>query len=725
MLLLSLCWHKVNGLSFFTTCQKQFDCLSPSPYQTNMLRTPSSLFLQSDDSEDDDFDDDDDEEPPAVDVSNFQPPSMGMGVSLGRGRTSPSIRKALGNNNKSVTKVHVCTNCGAEFVKWMGRCSNCREWNTIQEMAVNRSPISSFCGGGLGSNRPKPIFGGTGGVAVSGSGGGWVGSGGLSGNNYDPSMFVTPQRITQVIEESNNNNLQAASSFSRRLVVPDDDELNQVLGGGILPGSLLLIGGDPGVGKSTLMLQAAGSLASLATPQVGIGMGPGPKSATSNSTAKMGPVWYVSGEETVEQIAARAQRLGISSSELFLLTETHVDTLAEQVVQLAEQAMLYQQAGNEDAYSPNSMPPMIPPSLIVMDSIQTMVCDAAGASAAGGVSQVRECMALLLRLAKSTKIPIIVVGHVTKSGDVAGPRTVEHMVDAVLYLEGNAADGGINSLRLLRATKNRFGSTLEVGMYSMSSNSGRLKPIRDPSALLLQHRLDTQDVEGSSIALCWEGVRAMTVEVQALATFSSGDGAARRNVNGLPYARLLLLLGVLQKYVKVYLGKYDVYVNVVGTQLSAKGDEGSSHASDLAVVVALVSSWASIPVRADTAFCGQVGLLGELRQVAALDQRLLEASRMGFSRVVTARQGGGRSFSKKSGRGNAKVSKIHGMEWIQCDTVKDAINAGLVSPLPRRTKSAPNKKGRAGKPAPGSMEDLQLNDIILDDEEDDDMEAFG
>lgn len=359
-----------------------------------------------------------------------------------------------------------------------------------------------------------------------------------------------------------------------------------------------------------------------------------------------------------------------------------------------------------------SIPPLAP-SMMVLDSIQTMMCDAGGSSASGGVTQVRECVALLLRLAKSTGIPIVLIGHVTKSGEVAGPRTVEHMVDTVLYLEGT--DKNSLNLRMLRASKNRFGSNMAVGMYEMSD---RLVPVSDPSSLLLADRVTNKDSEGCAIALSMEGVRVMTVEVQALCTVSSGQ-MGRRTVDGIAYNRLLLLLGVLQKYGRMYIGKYDVYINIVGNLQQKE----PSHASDLAVVVALVSSWASIPVRADTAFCGEVGLLGELRRVSAMDQRLLEASRMGFSRVVTAPHQGGKQKRKQQGQGS---NKIHGMEWIQCDNLMDAINSGLVSPLPSRSKRSTRKPASPNSPtnpAPGMFKDLNL-DIILDDEEDDDFDDF-
>ena len=450
------------------------------------------------------------------------------------------------------------------------------------------------------------------------------------------------------------------------------------------------------------MLQVAGAVASLAVPQVGIGMGPAVEIETS------GPVWYISGEENAQQIASRALRLGIHESELWLLSETHVDTLCEQVVSSYHP--------NDHMSAADAIPGQKakPPSLIVIDSIQTMVCESGGASAAGGVTQVRECVSLFLRLAKSTGIPIILVGHVTKNGDVAGPRTVEHMVDCVLYLEGgdHRTIGGVN-LRMLRAAKNRFGSADELGVYEMTS--GRLQPVSDPSSLFLSTRIDSEDSEGCAISIILEGLRAMTVEIQALVT-PNMEGKGRRTVNGFAYNRLQLLLGVLQKRCGMFFGKYDVYLNVVGNmRLDASQNEGS--ASDLAVSLALVSSLLSIPVRSDTAFVGEVGLLGEIRSVPVMDKRLQEAQRMGFSRVVTSRVLDRTKKTAAVNRGKPSFSRIHGIDWIQCDTLVDALNEGLVRQLPqRRPRRKTRRQGRES--SPGSMDELALNDedLFVDEE---------
>jgi len=340
-----------------------------------------------------------------------------------------------------------------------------------------------------------------------------------------------------------------------------------------------------------------------------------------------------------------------------------------------------------------------------------MVCEAGGTSSAGGITQVRECVALFLRLAKSTGIPIFLVGHVTKSGEVAGPRTVEHMVDCVLYLEGgdHRTVGGVN-LRMLRAAKNRFGSADEVGVYKMTS--GRLMPVSDPSSLFLSDHLNTEDNEGCAISLTLEGLRAMTVEIQALVT-PNNEGSGRQTVDGIAYSRLQLLMGVLRKRCRMYFAKQDIYVNVVGNMRLDKG-EGST--SDLAVSMALVSSLLGIPVRSDTAFAGEVGLLGELRAVPYIEKRILEARRMGFSRVVSSRD-------KKSSRtnGKPKFSKSQGIDWIQCDTLLDALNEGLVGSLPMkgtRRNGSKQSPGRTSTQSPDSVAELMLDDVVDDDNDD-------
>jgi DNA repair protein RadA/Sms len=606
--------------------------------------------------------DEDDDEPPEVDVANFKAPTHSFGY--GRGRSSPSIRKAVGMPSKSTAQVYVCTNCGSESVQWRGKCPTCEQWNTLQEFQVERKAQSSL----IPSFRK---------VGSNGEPSSWLA--GVEGS------YERPVPIKQV-------NLK--DSANARVQIPFDDELNAVLGGGLLKGSLILLGGDPGVGKSTLALQLANALASLATPSVGIGMG---KIDTSNP---VGPVWYISGEETMPQIATRAQRLDSElSDQLFLLSETNVNVLADQVIQQTHPMAPI--STQDDAPAP------LPPSLLIVDSIQTIYCEAATGSP-GGISQVRECMALLLRLAKTTNIPIIVIGHVTKTGDVAGPRMVEHMVDAVLYLEG-AADSN-TPYRWLRATKNRFGSTQVVGLYEFIQGQLRPSPELDLATLPMD------DLEGCAMSIAVEGLqRAMTLEVQALVALNAG-GFGRKTVNGggLTPQRLQLLLGVLQKHCGVFVGKSrDVYVNVVGGS-SGSSKQQSGTALDLAVAIALTSSLASIPVRGDTVFLAQVGLLGELRPLSNMEARLLQAERMGFSRAIVA--------GKRLRPGQRK----YGMEYLECPTLKQALELGLTAAIPKRAKRRDtNDNGSTtaittlpGGKYPEAFEDLELNDVILDDEDD-------
>ena len=664
------------------------------PFLANQLRSRQWLEMMNDDDNDDD-----DDEPPDVDITQFSPPKSSVSYGPGRGRSAPSQRKAMGTSGSSSTSVHVCTNCGAEFVKWMGRCPTCREWNTLQEFKVDR---------GESSTKGRPSFAG-GSTSFSAKPSSWLD--GARSSDFENQ----PVRVTDVYREvkKNGGDIEDYVQKMKRIQVPNDDEINTVLGGGIMSGSLTLIGGDPGVGKSTLMLQMAGAVASMSTPSRGIGMGAQP----TDSKKSLGPVWYISGEENPDQIALRAARLGIFEAELWILSETHVDTLAEQVIASYHQI---EKTTNQGEVIPGQEAK--PPALLIIDSIQTMVCESAGHSAAGGVTQVRECVALFLRLSKSTGIPIFLVGHVTKSGDVAGPRTIEHMVDCVLYLEGGdmSTIGGVN-LRMLRAAKNRFGSSDEVGVYEMTT--GRLMPVSDPSSLFLSNRVDADDSEGCAIAIALEGLRAVTVEVQALVSHVAGAGSyGRRTVDGIDSSRLLLLLGVLQKRMGMYFSKQDVYINVVGrTKLDRNAQEG--HASDLAVAISVVSSFMSTPVRGDTAFVGEVGLLGELRPVPAMEKRVQEARRMGFSRVITPRTGKGR---KKGGPSKPSFSRAMGIDWIQCDTLSDAVNEGLVVRLPKGRRKIPPSLDAdnveappRGVKSPGTLAELMLDHIITDDAEND------
>jgi DNA repair protein RadA/Sms len=346
-------------------------------------------------------------------------------------------------------------------------------------------------------------------------------------------------------------------------------EFSRVLGGGIVPGSVVLIAGDPGIGKSTLLLQV-----------------------TALVSETVGKVLYVSGEESAPQIKARAERLGISAERVFLLTETDVDLIIDHIHQLE-------------------------PRLVVVDSIQTIHAPELSSSA-GNISQVRESASRLTDVAKGEGVPVFIAGHVTKGGAIAGPRVLEHMVDTVLYLEGER----FHAYRLLRSVKNRFGSTDEVGVFEMSGQ-GMLE-VTNPSEAFLSER---SEGTGSAIAVTLEGTRPLLVEIQAL-TSTTSFGLPRRTANGIDFNRLLLLAAVLSKRMGLRLHDQDVFVNVVG------GLRINEPAADLSVAVAITSSYRDVPVARDLAIMGEIGLSGELRSISQAGKRLNEAARLGFKRCL-------------------------------------------------------------------------------------------
>jgi DNA repair protein RadA/Sms len=417
---------------------------------------------------------------------------------------------------------YVCQQCGSTQTKWMGRCPDCGEWNTLVETIVESK-----------SARAKRMA-------------------------RSPMSQNQPRLLRDV----------AADGFERASLTMG--ELDRVLGGGLVPGSLVLIGGDPGIGKSTLLLQASAAL------------------ATSEK-----PVLYVSGEESAQQIKLRAGRLGLTDDGLYVLTETNVEAIMGHVDQLK-------------------------PQLVVIDSIQTVYLDELD-SAAGSVSQVRESAARLMQAAKGQNIPIFLVGHVTKAGSIAGPRVLEHIVDTVLYLEGDR----FHAYRLLRCVKNRFGASSEVGVFEMRDVG--MTEVVNPSEAFLAERL--LNAAGSAIAVTLEGTRPLLVEIQALSSTTS-FGNPRRTANGIDFNRLLLLIAVLSKRVGVRLSDQDVFVNVVG------GLRVGEPAADLAVACAVVSSFRDVPVAGDLAIVGEVGLSGELRAVSQLETRLKEATKLGFRRCL-------------------------------------------------------------------------------------------
>lgn len=417
---------------------------------------------------------------------------------------------------------YICSNCGKRSAAYLGRCPNCGQFGAMEEHVeqANRRSGKSL-------------------VSTSGS-------------------QRTPLRLADV-----------DLSQEARIALPIE-EFSRVLGGGLVPGSLVLLGGEPGIGKSTLVLELSAKLA-----------------------AAIGPVLYVSGEESARQIRMRAERLGLRAPELYLLTETDLSEIISQAQALD-------------------------PTLLVIDSIQT-TRDSELNSSPGLVAQVRHCAAELQKLAKGSGLSILMIGHVTKDGNIAGPRVLEHIVDAVLYLEGDP----FQQYRLLRGVKNRFGATSEVGVFEMSGSG--LAQVPNPSEAFLEERMI--NASGSAIAITMEGTRPLLVELQAL-TSPSTFGNPRRTPNGIDVNRLLLISAVLSKRVGLKLWEQDIFVNVIG------GLRITEPASDLAMAMAIASSYHDRPLPADLAIVGEVGLSGEVRRVGQLPARLNEALKIGFKRAL-------------------------------------------------------------------------------------------
>ncbi len=425
--------------------------------------------------------------------------------------------------------VYVCSACGYETPRWMGKCPGCNAWNTMEEQAPQASVSQAAP---VKANKQR---GGTGAKAL---------------------------RLDEIPEE---NAARASTGIG---------ELDRVLGGGVVEGSLMLVGGDPGIGKSTLLLQV------------------------SEHLARQGArVLYISGEESARQIKMRARRLGVAADSLLILSENAMDAAEKRWEE-------------------------IQPDYMIIDSIQTMYRPDM-ASAPGSVSQVRECASLLMRMAKTTGCAVFLVGHVTKEGAIAGPRILEHMVDVVLYFEGDRQ----HDHRILRAVKNRFGSVNELGLFEMHEKG--MLPVANPSEMLLSER--AKNVPGSCVIPAIEGSRPMLVDVQALA-LQTAYGTPRRTTNGFDAGRLALLLAVLEKRAGVSLFNQDVYVNVAG------GLSLSEPAADLALCAAVASSVRDVCIPGDWAVMGEVGLAGEIRAVSQCERRLSECARLGFTSAVLPRE---------------------------------------------------------------------------------------
>lgn len=422
-------------------------------------------------------------------------------------------------NSSKVKTVFVCNSCGYESAKWLGKCPSCNEWNTFCEEKVNS----------------------------------------LSGKLDNKTKKVEPKLLNSIIGEET---VRSKTGL---------EELDRVLGGGIVSASLILLGGEPGIGKSTLILQICDKIKGD------------------------GNVLYVSGEESAEQIKMRADRLNIKNNDILFLGETDISIIENVINNMIQK-----------------------PKLVVIDSIQTMYSDEI-TSAPGSVSQVREITARIMRICKERGITTIIIGHVTKDGNIAGPRVLEHMVDTVLYLEGER----YFSYRMLRGVKNRFGSTNEIGMFEMQ-NIGMVE-ISNPSDILISER--EENPSGSIIVASMEGTRSLLIELQALVTQTFFE-IPRRTANGIDYNRLTLLIAVLEKKCGMILGKQDVYINVVG------GMKLNEPAADLPIILAICSSYKNKPIPKDVVAFGEVGLTGEVRSVNMIDKRIKEAEKMGFKTCI-------------------------------------------------------------------------------------------
>lgn len=419
-----------------------------------------------------------------------------------------------------------CQNCGSQSPKWLGKCPSCGEWNTYVEEVIHKEET--------GRRSWKQGLGGE-------------------------KRAASPKKLQEIDFEQQPR------------TVTKDMELDRVLGGGIVPGSLVLIGGEPGIGKSTLMLQIALTLSKL-------------------------KVLYVSGEESEAQIKMRAERMSVTSENCYVLSETNTQNIFEQIN-------------------------VLKPDILIIDSIQTLNSKYVE-SVAGSVSQVRECTAELMRFAKETGTPVFLIGHITKDGSIAGPKVLEHMVDTVLQFEGDRH----LSYRILRTSKNRFGSTNELGIYEMRADG--LRPVANPSEILLTQREEL--LNGVAIGAMMEGNRPLLIEIQSLVSPAT-YGTPQRSSTGYDAKRLNMLLAVLEKRGGMRLGQQDVFLNVAG------GMRVDDPALDLAVCASLISSYEDNPVPEDLCFAGEVGLGGEIRAVHRVENRIAEAEKLGFKRILVSK----------------------------------------------------------------------------------------
>jgi len=447
-----------------------------------------------------------------------------------------------------------CQNCGYESAKWVGRCPSCNEWNTFAEELITKE-----------KNNP-------------------------AAQNWKEQDTRNVKTIA----------LREVTSSEEKRMYAKDAELNRVLGGGIVPGSLILVAGEPGIGKSTLFLQLGLEMQGIRT-------------------------LYISGEESEQQIKMRADRLQKQNEEFYLLTETGTNTIFQEIKKLK-------------------------PELVIVDSIQTLQSPYIE-SGAGSVSQIRETTAELQRFAKETNTPVFIIGHITKEGSIAGPKILEHMVDVVLQFEGDRH----YAYRILRTMKNRFGSTSELGIYEMS-NEG-MRPVSNPSEILITQK--EHPLSGIAIAATIEGMRPLLIEVQALVT-TSVYGTPQRTVTGFDLRRLQLLLAVLEKRGGFQLGNKDVFLNIAG------GLKVEDPSIDLAVLCALLSSYEDVPLNQKICFAGEIGLSGEIRAVNRIEQRIAEAEKLGFEKIIISRY----NFANQQKQNRQLLQKFQ-IEVIQLSKVEE------------------------------------------------------
>lgn len=421
--------------------------------------------------------------------------------------------------------IFYCQNCGTQHSKWQGQCTSCKEWNTLVEEVLQKAD-------------PKD----------------WKSSASKKMKKTSRPLKLSDIEVSGEERINTNNN-----------------ELNRVLGGGLVPGSLTLLGGEPGIGKSTLLLQISLNL-NLKT-------------------------LYVSGEESQRQIKMRAERINPDSDSCYILTETKTQQIFQQIEELE-------------------------PQIVIIDSIQTLHSDYIESSP-GSISQIRECTSELIKFAKETNVPVILIGHITKEGSIAGPKVLEHMVDTVLQFEGDRN----YVYRILRANKNRFGSTNELGIYEMYGSG--LREVSNPSEILISR--NEEDLSGTAIAATLEGMRPLMIEIQALVS-TAVYGTPQRSTTGYNAKRLNMLLAVLEKRAGFKLGSKDVFLNITG------GISVDDPALDLAVVTAILSSNEDIAVQKDFCFAAEIGLAGEIRPVTRVEQRILEAEKLGFSTIIVSKQ---------------------------------------------------------------------------------------